>query len=109
MGSRAESILIFAGAEARGKVRRGLGDVVKTASGSLSEIAVSTLQENMRRFLGSLNTILSVPPEAVGGLTLDQVEVSAQIDGKGNVGLWGVGSAELAAQGGIKLVLRRKG
>jgi hypothetical protein len=63
----------------------------------------------MRAFLRSLNTILSVPPEETCGLALDQVEVSAQIDGKGNVGLWGVGSAELAARSGIKFVLRRKG
>jgi len=34
--------------------------------------------------------------------------VSAEIDGTGNVGLWGIGSAELAAHGGIKFVLRRK-
>jgi hypothetical protein len=77
--------------------------------GTIFEIALSTLQENMRKFLRSPKTILSIPPEELGGLTLDTVEVSAQLDGKGNVGLWGVGTAELVAHGGIKLVLKRKG
>jgi hypothetical protein len=49
--------------------------------GTIFEIALSTLQENMRKFLRSPKTILSIPPEELGGLTLDTVEVSAQLDG----------------------------
>ena len=39
---------------------------------------------------------------------LDEVEIHAQIDSKGNVGISGVAGAEVAVQGGIKLVLRKK-
>ena len=109
MADSNESILIFTGGEAEGEARRRLREVAQKASGTISEIAVSTLQENMHKFLRSLSTILSVPPEEVGGGALDTVEVSAQLDGKGNIGLRGVGTAELAAHGGIKLVLKKKG
>ena len=88
--------------------RRGLKEVTQAAAGKVSEVAVTTLQENMRRFLHSLSVILSAPPEDVGGLTLDTVEVSAQIDGKGNIGMIGVGTAEMAVHGSLKLILKKR-
>jgi len=105
------SILIFITGESAAspsEVRRGLGDAIKGAAAKASEVAVTTLQENMRRFLSSLDTVISASPKDVGGLTLDEVEIHAQIDGKGNVGISGIGGAEFAAQGGIKFVLRKK-
>jgi hypothetical protein len=62
----------------------------------------------MRRFLRSLDSIISASPQEVGGLILDEVEIQAQIDGKGNVGLSGIASAEFATKGGLKFVLRKK-
>jgi len=106
-----DHILIFAGSEAAAPppdVRRGLGNAMKTATAKASEVAVSTLQENMRLFLESLDTIISASPKDVGGLTLDEVEICAQIDSKGNVGIYGIAGAEVSAQGGIKFVLRKK-
>ena len=47
-------------------------------------------------------------PQEVGGLTLDEVEIQAQIDGKGNVGLSGIASAEIAAQGGAQVRLAQE-
>ena len=89
-------------------VRRGLRDTLERATARANEIAVSTLQENMRRFLNGLDSIISAAPNIVGGLMLDEVEIHAQIDGKGNVGISGIAGAEFAAQSGIKFVLRRK-
>ena len=111
MNDKADYILIFAGGEVAvppPDVRRGLGNAMKTATAKASEIAVSTLQENMRRFLESLDTIISASPKDVGGLMLDEVEICAQIDSKGNVGISGIAGAEVSAQGGIKFVLRKK-
>lgn len=111
MSDNADYILIFAGGEASVSppdVRRGLGGAMKTAATKASEVAVSTLQENMRLFLSNLDTIISASPKDVGGLTLDEVEIHAQIDGKGNIGISGIAGAEFAAQGGIKFVLRKK-
>jgi len=73
------------------------------------EVAVTTLQENMPRFLHSLSVILSAPPEDVGGLTLDTVEVSAQIDGKGNISMIGAGTAEMAVPRGSQADPQEKG
>jgi len=101
-------ILIFTGGEAPHAVRRGLGDTMKSAAAKGSEVAVNVLQENMRRFLGSLDTIISASPKDIGGLTLDEVEIHAQIDSKGNIGISGIAGVEFAAQGGIKFVLRKK-
>ena len=110
MNETTQSIMIFSGAEAGSPsgVRRGIQDVIQSAAGKASEVAVTTMQENMGKFLHALGLILSAPPEDMGGLVLDTVEVSAQIDSKGNIGITGLGAAELAAHGGIKLILRKK-
>ena len=111
MSDNKDHILIFTGGEATTsppEVRRGLGGVMKTATAKASEVAVSTLQENMRLFLECLDTIISASPKDVGGLVLDEVEICAQIDSKGNVGIYGIAGAEVSAQGGIKFVLRKK-
>ena len=81
---------------------------MKPDTAKVSEVAVSTLQENMRFFLSNLDTIISASPKDVGGLVLDEVEICAQIDGRGNVGISGIAGAEVSAQGGIKFVLRKK-
>lgn len=111
MSNNAESILVFFGDEAAissPEVRRGLGDAMKNAASRVSEVAVSTMQENMRRFLTSLDTIIGTSPKEVGGLTLDEVEIHAQIDSNGNIGITGIAGAEFATQGGIKFVLRKR-
>jgi len=111
MPDKSDSIQIFTGVDsviASPDVRRGLRESIEGVASKVSDVAVSTLQENMRRFLTSLDTIMSASPKDVGGLTLDEVEIHAQIDGKGNVGISGVAGAEFAAQGGIKFVLRKK-
>jgi hypothetical protein len=100
-----ESIMIFAAAEpaaTRDITRRGL----LGAKGV--EIAVSTMQENISRFLDGLDAIIGKSPVEIGEWRLDEIEIHTQIDGKGNIGISGILGAELAAQGGIKFVLRKK-
>jgi len=114
MNEQGDFITIFAGGEAESPtpshaVTRGIvGDAFKGAAQKISQVAVSTLQDNFRRFFASLNTIISASPQNVGGLTLDEVEIQAQIDSKGNIGISGIAGAEFAVQGGIKFVLRKK-
>ncbi len=108
MDDNADRILIFTGGEVSPDVRRGLGDSLKSAAVQASEVAVSTVQGNLCHFLSSLDTILSASPTEIGGLMLDEVEIHAQIDSKGSVGISGVVGAQVAVQGGIKLVLRKK-
>lgn len=101
----ADHILVFSGGETSAEVRRGLREVVETATAG---VAVGTLQENLRRFLNQMDTVIGESPKDVGGLRLDEVEIHVQIDGKGNIGLLGMAKAEIAAQGGIKFVLRTR-
>lgn len=111
MSDKADYILIFTASEevvSPPETRRGLGQAMKSAAAKASEVAVDTLQENMCRFLSSLDVIISASPKNVGGLMLDEVEIYAQIDSKGNVGIAGTMGVEFAAQGGIKFVLRKK-
>lgn len=111
MSDKEESIWIFSTGDFTSttpEARRGLRERIESAAATASKVTVRTLQENMGRFLQSLDTIISASPQEVGGLSLDEIEIQAQIDGKGNVGLSGIASAEIAAQGGLKFVLRKK-
>lgn len=112
MSNTADSILIFTSNEptvpSSGEAPRGSQSVIKNATNWFTEVTVNTLQENMCQFLSNLDQIISTSPKEVGGLTLDEVEIHVQIDGKGNIGITGIVSSELAAQGGIKFVLRKK-
>ncbi|UCH92569.1 MAG: hypothetical protein JSV88_20045 [Candidatus Aminicenantes bacterium] len=111
MTEKPDFITIFAGGEPEGSsptVTRRLGDTVKSAAAKVSQVTVDTLQKNFRRFFESLDKIISASPKDVGGLTLDEVEIQAQIDSKGNIGISGIVEAEFAVQGGIKFVLRKK-
>ena len=65
MNDNADHILIFTGDETTPPppdTRRGLGGAMKTATAKVSEVAVSTLQENMRLFLESIDTIINAAP-----------------------------------------------
>ena len=110
MTTTPETVLIFgAGPETPPpEVRRGLGQALKNAAGNASEVAVSTLQENMRRFLTSLDEVMSASPEEIGGMRLEEVQMHLHIDARGNIGISAIADAQLTAQGGIRLVLRRQ-
>jgi hypothetical protein len=111
MNDKENSILIFSAGDfssASPEIRRGLRERIESTAGAVSVITVTTLQENICRFLQSLDTIISTSPKEVGGFLLDEIEILAQIDGKGNVGLSGIASAEFAAKGGLKFVLRKR-
>jgi hypothetical protein len=93
---------------AEGTGRRGIHDIAAKAADRGVKIALGTLQNNMRHFLEALDSIVTGSPREVGGLALEEIEVHAQIDGKGNVGIAGWLGAEAALQGGVKFVLRKR-
>lgn len=88
--------------------RRGIRNVAEAAREQGVKTALDTIRNNMRGFLESLDKIIMTSPREVGGLALEEIEVHAQIDGKGNVGIVGLLGAEVAAQSGIKFVLRKQ-
>jgi hypothetical protein len=87
---------------------RGARELVSNVTGRASEIAVSTVQNNFVRFIKAVDRILGSMPKSVGELTLREVEIHAEIDGKGNIGISSIAGAEIATKGGIKFVLRRE-
>jgi hypothetical protein len=103
-------ILIFSldDGNSKSEAKRGLGKLLTQGSLKPSAVAVEVLEKNFVWFLQSLDRILAASPENIGGMKLDEVEIQAGIDAKGNIGISGIASAELASRGGIKFLLRKK-
>lgn len=88
--------------------RRGPEKALHNASSKAQAVTVAALRENTRRFLTALDTVLRAAPKDIGGMALEEVEIHAQLDSKGNLGILGILGLETAVQGGIKFVLRKK-
>jgi len=71
------------------------------------EIDVDQLAINVNLFITQMSEIVAKSPDAVGNFSLKEVEVSAEINGKGQVVLWGVGG-EIGAAGGLKFIFKRE-
>lgn len=71
------------------------------------EIDTDQLAVNISVFLDQMGEVMSRTPDSVGRFQLAEVEVSAEITGKGQVVLWGVGG-EVEAGGGIKFVFKKQ-
>lgn len=83
-------------------MRSGSGALVKKL-----EIGVEQLSINVNVFLAQMGSIVANTPAQVGGFQLAEIEVSAEITGKGQVILWGVGG-EVGTGGGIKFVFKKQ-
>jgi len=70
------------------------------------EIDVDQLAVNINIFLNQIGRVMAETPNTVGKFHLAEVEISAEITGKGQVVLWGVGG-EVGAGGGIKFVFKK--
>ena len=70
------------------------------------DIDADQLAINVNLFLTQMGNVVAKTPDEVGKLTLSEIEVSAEINGKGQVVLWGVGG-EIGASGGIKFIFRK--
>lgn len=99
-----DSFWIVTADEAGGRVERGFGEAV--ARTTLRAVGLDTLKGNMHRFLDQLREILDAGADRIGRFELEQVEVTAQIGGNGQIALVGSG-VKVEAQGGIRLILRR--
>ena len=81
----------------------------RSISGTLTkklELSAEQLAVNINLFLDQMGNVVSKTPETVGSFRLAEIEISAEISGKGQVVLWGVGG-EVGAGGGIKFIFKR--
>ena len=71
-------------------------------------LKVEALQANIDQFLDKVDRLVRSCPEHVGEFRLDEVEIHAEINGEGQVGLLGTG-VSVGATAGITFVLSKRG
>ena len=81
-------------------VRRGGG------IGQAKPLKVEVLAENINLFIGQMGSILEKTPEKLGRFNFEELEVHAEVTGKGTLTLFGTGG-EIGATGGLRFVFRR--
>jgi hypothetical protein len=111
MDSNDDQILIFTNyreKKVKKATRDGSRSPIKKTKEVFEAVTVDTLKNNIHLFLANLDTVITESPKDIGGLALDTVEIHAQIDGKGKIGITGIFGGEFGAQGGIKFVLKKK-
>jgi hypothetical protein len=69
-------------------------------------LKVDVLTENIQLFIWQMGNILEKTPEKLGGFNFEELEVHAEVNGKGSVMLFGTGG-EIGATGGLRFVFRR--
>ena len=69
-------------------------------------LKVEVLAENINLFVSQVGTILESTPEKLGKFYFDELEVHAEVTGKGTISLFGTGG-EIGAAGGLRFVFRR--
>ena len=69
-------------------------------------LKVDVLAENINLFIGQMGTILEKTPEKLGKFNFEELEVHAEVTGKGSIMLFGTGG-EVGATGGLRFVFRR--
>ena len=69
-------------------------------------LKVDVLAENINLFIGQMGTILEKTPEKLGKFNFEELEVHAEVTGKGSLMVFGTGG-EIGATGGLRFVFRR--
>ncbi len=69
-------------------------------------LKVDLLAENINLFIGQMGSILENTPEKLGKFNFEELEVHAEVTGKGTISLFGTGG-EIGATGGLRFVFRR--
>ncbi len=106
MSNGEDQILILAADDERQPGARQERGVLDAFGQHLRAVSTAVVRENLREFLRQVREIFGQDDEQVGPFIVDAVELSVQLTADGQVCLLAVG-AKVAAQGAVKLVLRR--
>jgi|GEM_PF-906845 len=77
-------------------------------------ISVDKLEEEMTSFLQNLSRIFDKAEQATSpnghrvGLQLDEIELTIEISGEGEIKLWGLGGGKASGKGAIALKFKRQ-
>ena len=72
-----------------------------------SRLSADDLKQNMEEFLEVIEKALEQAEQPKSGMILDEVELSVEVNGKGQVSLFGTGG-EVGGKGAIKFKFKRK-
>ncbi|MEM9538761.1 MAG: hypothetical protein AAGA60_04530 [Cyanobacteria bacterium P01_E01_bin.42] len=72
-----------------------------------SRLSAGELKQQMGEFLEAMEEAFEQAQKPRSGMSLDEIELSVEINGKGQVSLFGTGG-EAGAKGAIKLKFKRK-
>jgi hypothetical protein len=72
-----------------------------------SRLSANDLKQNMGEFLEVIEEALEKAEKPKSGMVLDEVELSVEVNGKGQVSLFGTGG-EAGGKGAIKFKFKRK-
>jgi hypothetical protein len=82
---------------------------------TFKSVSVDKLEEEMTRFLQNLSRIFDKAEQATQpngqrtGLQLDEIELTIEISGEGEIKLWGLGGGKTGGKGAIALKFKRQG
>jgi|SRR5581483_5284705 len=82
------------------------GDSVPTRGGGIKTLKIDELAVNVNVFIEQMGDLLAKTPETVGKFHFEELEVYAEVTGKGTLALLGTGG-EVGATGGLRFVFRR--
>ena len=84
----------------------GLSDIIGKLQST--KVKLTDLSENIKLFMGQMETLFSEVPTALGEFEFSEFEVSAGINADGKLTLFGVAGAEAGIQGGLKFVFKKR-
>jgi hypothetical protein len=101
-----DSITIIYREEPDHEGSKGFGSSFEEAVHKVGELSVSAVTENLKRLCGSIESVLKDIELTSIPYSLDEVELSVELTGTGEVRL--IGSIGAQVQGGIKLKFKRR-
>jgi hypothetical protein len=69
------------------------------------QLSVAVLGENLRKFVESVNTLVSDLPTIAEQFRLEEIELSVEVNAEGNIQL--IGGLKTGVSGGLTLKLKR--
>ena len=79
----------------------------ETVTPERKEVDVSKLKQEMQGFLQAMREILDEAEQPSGQMQLDEVQLSVEINGEGQISLFGIGG-KTGGKGAINLKFKRK-
>jgi hypothetical protein len=108
-------IISYVDAEASGRTTRPAPErtLSGTSRGSFlgftlrrTEVSAPDLQENLKKFLTAMGSVLEGQEEKIGGFHVEELEIEVEVSAEGEVRLFGTGG-KIGGKGSLTLRLRR--